>query len=95
MNNKVGKEIVLDGIRLGKVLAEPTEDSCKGFYLVLLSEEGKRYKEGLVLEEIADSERLKKLCGKYGNNQKNRFYFFSENWSFQFFEGAAKVLTNE
>ena len=42
MNNNVGKEIVLDGIHLGKVIAEPTEDPCKGFYLVLLSEEGKK-----------------------------------------------------
>ena len=94
MNNKVGKEIVLDGIHLGKVIAEPTEDPCKGFYLVLLSEEGKKYEEGWALN-ITDSEKLKKLCGKYGNNPKNRFYFFSENWSFQFFEGVAKVLTKE
>lgn len=94
MNNKVGKEIVLDGIHLGKVIAEPTEDSCKGFYLVLLSEEGKRYEEGWTLN-ITDDEKLKKLCGKYGNNPKNRFYFFSKNWSFRFFEGAAKVLANE
>lgn len=94
MNNNVGKEIVLDGIHLGKVIAGPTEDPCKGFYLVLLSEEGKRYEEGWALN-ITDDEKLKKLCGKYGNNPKNRFYFFSKHWSFRFFEGAAKVLTNE
>ena len=32
MNNKVGKEIVLDGIHLGKVIAGPTEDPCKGLF---------------------------------------------------------------
>lgn len=94
MNNKVGKEIVHDGIHLGKVIAELTEKPLQGFYLVLLSEEGKRYEEGWALN-ITDSEELKKLCGKYGNNPKNRFYFFSKNCSCRFFEGVAKVLTNE
>ena len=93
--SKVGKEIVLDGIHLGKVIAEQA-----GFYLVLLNKEGKGYLDffnegkGWALN-ITDSEELKKLCGKYGNDPENRFWFFNDRRSYQFFEKINKLLANE
>ena len=94
MNNKVGKEIVLDGIHLGKVIAEPTEGYYNDTYLVLLNEEGRIYKKGWGLRSKDSTER-KKLCGKYSNDPENRFWFFSKHCSYQFFEKINKVLANE
>lgn len=95
MNNKVGKEIVLDGIHLGKVIAEPTEGFYKDTYLVLLNEEGIKLKKGWGFRPKESSER-RKLCGKYSNNPNNRFWFFGKHCSYQFFgERIAKILANE
>jgi len=95
MNNKVGMEIVFDRTHLGKVIAEPTEGFYKNTYLVLLSEEGIKLKEGWRLRPSGIDTERKKLCGKYGNNPNNRFYFFSKYYTYQFFGGINKVLANE
>ena len=95
MNNKVGKEIIVYGKQhIGKVIAEPTEGFYENTYLVLLNEEGKKLFCGWS-QSSTDYEEVKKACGKYGDNPNNKIYFFSKNWSFRFFEGVAKVLTNE
>ena len=95
MNNNVGMEIVLDGIHLGKVIAEPTEGYYNDTYLVLLNEEGIKLKKGWGLR-TKDSTERKKLCGKYGNDPENRFWFFGKHCLYQFFiQKTAKLLANE
>lgn len=95
MNNNVGMEIVLDGIHLGKVIAEPTEGYYKNTYLVLLNKEGIKCKKGWGLRSKDSTER-KKLCGKYGNDPENRFWFFGKYCSYRFFiQKTAKLLANE
>ena len=95
MNNNVGMEIVLNGMHLGKVIAEPTEGFYKDTYLVLLNKEGIKWKKGWGLRP-KDSIERRKLCGKYGNNPNNRFWFFGKYGSYQFFiQKTAKLLANE
>lgn len=95
MNNNVGMEIVLNGIHLGKVIAEPTEGFYKDTYLVLLNEEGIRLYKGWGFRPKESSER-KKLCGKYGDNPNNRFWLFEKKFTYQFFgKRTAKLLANE
>lgn len=95
MNNNVGMEIVLNGAHLGKVIAEPTEGFYKHTYLVLLNEEGIKWKKGWGIRATDNSER-KKLCGKHGDNPNNRFWFFGKERSYQFFgERITKILANE
>ena len=96
MNNNVGMEIVLNGTHLGKVIAEPTEGFYSDTYLVLLNEEGIRlYKGWDVSRDSYTTSIRKKLCGKYGNNPNNRFYFFNKNFSSYKFATITKILTNE
>lgn len=95
MNNNVGMEIVLNGTNLGKVIAEPTEGFYKNTYLVLLNKKGIKWKKGWGVRTTDSSER-KKLCGKYGDNPNNRFWFFEKNFTYQFFgKRTAKLLANE
>lgn len=92
MNNNVGKEIILNGTNLGKVIAEPTEGFYKDTYLVLLNKKGIRLYRGWG----PNSTERKKLCGKYGDNPNNRFWFFEKNFTYQFFgKRTAKLLANE
>lgn len=97
MNNNVGMEIIVDGKHIGKVIAEPTEGFYKNTYLVLLNEEGIKYKRlcWRIKPGEYDTEK-RKLCGKYGNNPNNRFWFFGKYYSYEFFlQRTIKVLANE
>lgn len=97
MNNVVGKQIRVFGKHIGKVIAETFEDGtyCSNTYLVLLNSNGlNRYRGWNCNDAFADTIR-KKLCGKYGKNLNNFFYFFrkGKECRFEFFEN--KTMENE
>ena len=96
--SKVGKEIVLNGKHIGKVIAEPTEGFYSDAYLVLLNEEGIRLHKGWdVSRDSYTTSIRRRLCGKYGDNPNNRFYFINKNFSSYRckFATITKILTNE
>lgn len=96
--SKVGKEIIVNGKHIGKVIAEPTIGFYSDAYLVLLNEEGIRlYKGWNTSRESYTTSIRKKLCGKYGDNPNYRFYFFNKNfYSYNYsFATITKILTNE
>lgn len=93
--SKVGKEIIVNGKHVGKIIVDSTEDFYSDTYLVLLNEEGIRlYKGWDVSRDSYTTSIRKKLCGKYGDNPNNRFYFFNKNSSHKF-ATITKILTNE
>lgn len=94
--NKVGKEIIVNGKHVGKVIAEPIIGFYNDSYLVLLNEEGIRlYKGWDISRNSLTTDIRRKLCGKYGDNPNNRFYFFNKNFSSYRCKFATKILTNE
>lgn len=98
MNNNVGKEIIVNGEHVGKVIAEPIIGFYSDSYLVLLNEEGVRLYKGWDISRYSYATNIRrKLCGKYGDNPKNRFYFFNKNFSSYNYNFATftKILTNE
>lgn len=96
--SKVGKEIIVNGKHVGKVIAEPIIGFYNDSYLVLLNEEGVRlYKGWNASRESYTTSIRRKLCGKHGDNPNNRFYFFNKNFSSYNYNFATftKILTNE
>ena len=96
--NKVGKEIIVNGKHVGKVIAEPIIGFYTDSYLVLLNEEGVRLYKGWDISRYNYPTNIRrKLCGKYGDNPNNRFYFFNKNFSSYNYNFATftKILTNE
>ena len=96
--SKVGKEIIVNGKHVGKVIAEPIIGFYSDSYLVLLNEEGVRLYKGWDISRYNYTTNIRrKLCGKYGDNPNNRFYFFNKNFSSYNYNFATftKILTNE
>lgn len=96
--SKVGKEIIVNGKHVGKVIADPIIGFYSDSYLVLLNEEGIRlYKGWDTSRESYTTSIRKKLCGKYGDNPNNRFYFFTKNFISNRcnFATFTKILANE
>ena len=96
--SKVGREIIVNGKHVGKVIAEPIIGFYSDAYLVLLNEEGIRLYRGWDISRSSYATSIRrKLCGKYGDNPNNRFYFFNKNfYSYNYnFAIFTKILTNE
>ena len=95
MNNVVGKQVRVFGKHIGKVIAETFEDGtyCSNTYLVLLNSNGvNRYRGwNCYCSDII----RKKLCGKYGKNLNNFFYFFRKAKEKNRFEFFGKTMENE
>ena len=96
MSNVVGKQVRVFGRHIGKVIAETFENETyyANTYLVLLNSNGINIYRGWNCNVFDDTIR-KKLCGKYGKNLNNFFYFFRKvkESRFEFFEN--KTMENE
>lgn len=93
--SNVGKQVRVFGRHIGKVIAETFEDETyyANTYLVLLNSNGVNRYRGWNCNVFDDT--IKKLCGKYGKNLNNFFYFFKKvkECRFEFFEN--KTMENE
>ena len=76
--SNVGKQVRVYGEHVGKIIAETFIDDpyYENDYLVLLNPNGIEIYGGWNC--INYDQHRTKLCGKYGKNSNNFFYFFSK-----------------